>query len=81
MSEHENIFLQEFEKVLQKQYSKYIVSAIVFVVIFIPSTYFSVRIAIDNHETRIQQCEKELTKQSDRITKLDDKLYTHISIK
>ena len=78
MSEHENVFLAEFEKVLQKQYTKYVVSAIAFAIIFIPSTYFSVRMAIADHEVRIQQCERENIKQNNDISRVDDKLYTHI---
>lgn len=79
MGEHENLFLQEFEKVLQKQYIKYIISAVIFAAIFIPSTYLSVRMAIANHETRITQCEKDIATKSDQISKLDDKLYNHIA--
>ena len=77
MSEHESKFLQELEKRLKKQYIKYLITAFVFLIIGWVGFYTSVKLTFANHETRIEQGEKNIADIKSDYKNLETRLFNH----
>lgn len=76
MSQHEEAFLIQLEKKLNKQYVKYAVSGIVFVIIFFFSTYVSIRLAVQQNDFKHSQFDRDISNNTLRIEKIETRVGT-----